>query len=179
MRGCNGGGYWHTLFSSSVMHDSLLKENRHFMQPSQAFINKTPWVAVYPAFFVNPMNVYQTWGVSQSGFPLWSSTTTPPHHGNLQLWHGSTSGLILGSKAKHYPAFNTGPVGGITVIHSRRGCCYPYRTWRFTCDSRPGNKPQAFLHAQHGHNLNCAHGSTISCTHTHAEVEISRDVNTK
>lgn len=30
------------LFSSSVLHDSLLKENRHFMQPSQALINKTP-----------------------------------------------------------------------------------------------------------------------------------------
>lgn len=29
-RECDGGGRWHTLFSSPVLHDSLLKENRHF-----------------------------------------------------------------------------------------------------------------------------------------------------
>lgn len=62
------------MFSSSLLHDSLLKENRHLMQPSQALINKSPWVAVYPAFFVNPINVYQTRGVSHSSCPLWSST---------------------------------------------------------------------------------------------------------
>lgn len=81
-RGCDGGGRWHTLFSCSVLHDSLLKENRHFMQ---ALINKTPWVAVYPAFFVNLINVYQTRGVSRTSCAPWSPTTTLPHHKNLQL----------------------------------------------------------------------------------------------
>lgn len=47
-----------TLGSES--HDSQLKENGRFMQAGQALINKTPWVAVYPAFFADLVNVYQT-----------------------------------------------------------------------------------------------------------------------
>ena len=46
------------------------------MQPSQALINKSPWVAVYPAFFLNPINVYQTRGVCQTSCPL-RSTSSP------------------------------------------------------------------------------------------------------
>lgn len=44
----------------SGSHDSQLKENRHVMQAGQAVINKTPWVAVYPAFFADLVSVYRT-----------------------------------------------------------------------------------------------------------------------
>lgn len=71
--GEDAGWAWLTVKAKQILH------------PSQTLINRTPWVAVYPAFFVNPFNVYQSLGGSRLGRRLWSGTTT------LQRW------LSLGS----------------------------------------------------------------------------------
>lgn len=44
----NGGGCWHTLFRSSLLHDSLLKQNRHSMQARHSLTNLPGWRATIP-----------------------------------------------------------------------------------------------------------------------------------
>lgn len=183
-RGWRGGGRWHTLLSSSALHDSLLKENRHFMQPSQALINKSLWVAVYPAFFINAINVYQTVGVPQSSCLLWSSTSTPLCHGNLQQWHRVDEwAQPQQHKAEHCPRFRSLTwTSGREKSHPQHwGCSYcgTNRTHVHmlrNVEHVTAWQPEAFLFK---HTLLCrhAHGPNINWTNdsmslwTHAKVE--------
>lgn len=133
------------------------------MQPSQALINKTPWVAVYPAFFVNAINVYQTRAESQSSCPLWRSTTTAWECAAV-THYGISLGNIWPNAAQTFTVL-CGPVGRITVIHSTEDAAIPGSIMVLTehgdshvekhgpCDG-PNNKPEAFLLA---HMNACKH----------------------
>ena len=121
--------------------------------------------------------------MSQSGCPLLEQ-----HYNASSPWKpGDVTAAQVGSvsKVKRYPDFPN----AWTSIHSTEDAAEhgdSHVGWAVPCDG-PDNKARGFLfthmnackHAQHGHNINCTHGSTISYTHTHAEVELSREVNTK
>lgn len=129
-------------------------------------LTKTPRVAVYPEFFVKPINVYPTRGESQSSCVLWSSTANKKN--TCSTWECAAVTLNTGlgpwqdtSVRPNDPRAPTelrGPVGGTTVIHRNEDAAI--RTQGFTCwEARAMWRPRhmstwmlASIH-KHGHNL--------------------------
>lgn len=83
------------------------------MRLSQALINKTPWVAVYPAFFAYPINVYQSGGGSLSSC---SPLSLAPQHvitGRTRSCDAATQGgssLGGGPEATRSPEWRVGKI---------------------------------------------------------------------